>query len=556
MKENQKVKDIHSKKSKKSRIITIILVLLINLGIVGFIVGRELSSKGGSGRSKLEISTLNPWFTIAAIAGFGLALFAEYMKYRRMILSSCGRLDRRGAFQVATYGKYADNVTPLGAGGQPFQIHFLHKRGYPGGASTSVTMNGFLSQQFAFIVIAIIVLIVGPSTIEIPKEVLALRIVAYVGLGFYSFMPLLILAFAIFPKPITAIIMGILKLGYKMHIVKDYETIHEKLIKGMKEYTDLLKQAIRKPSFLIPTMFWAFVYQMSILCIPFFTIRAFGGTDSWWYIFVITINVYLAITIIPTPGNSGAAESTFYIVFSVLETGAVFWAMIFWRFLVYYSWIIIGLIVVVRTTVKNTYKHMKEIPSDRALNICLVCEKIPSIFDDVMEAAKAYQKLGHNVVLLTPERFKEEKENVDYEIISLPSFKSNKPYISGKLIRKLEKKNFDLIHIFSPYKLGRRMRIFGRKHKIPTFATFYLDYSKLALNNKEKKFKKFSKKIFLHFYHRVDTVWAIDEEAGEILKAYGFNRQVEFIDDVNKSSKSSDYSIMIERYIAEAAHPN
>ena len=152
--------------------------------------------------------------------------------------------------------------------------------------------------------------------------------------------------------------------------------------------------------------------------------------------------------------------------------------------------------------------------------------------------------------------FKEEKENVDYEIISLPSFKSNKPYISGKLIRKLEKKNFDLIHIFSPYKLGRRMRIFGRKHKIPTFATFYLDYSKLALNNKEKKFKKFSKKIFLHFYHRVDTVWAIDEEAGEILKAYGFNRQVEFIDDVNKSSKSSDYSIMIERYIAEAAHPN
>ena len=139
MKVDNKVQEIDTKKKKKSRLITLLLVIVLNLGIVAFIVIRELTNNKGE-PSKLEISSLNPIFTILGIVVFGAALFAEYMKYRNLILSGCGRLDRRGSFQVATYGKYADNITPLGAGGQPFQIHFLHKRGYTGGASTSITI--------------------------------------------------------------------------------------------------------------------------------------------------------------------------------------------------------------------------------------------------------------------------------------------------------------------------------------------------------------------------------------------------------------------------------
>ena len=200
---------VHNKKKKKSRIITLILVILVNLGIVAYIMIRELGTTSGD-KSKIDIKTINPLFAGLGIALFALALFAEFMKYRRMLLSIGGRLDRRGAFQVAAYGKYADNITPLGAGGQPFQIHFLHKRGYSGASATSVTMSSFLSQQIAFIIIAIAVLIISPSTVTLPDSVLAIRIMAYIGLGFYSFLPLLIILFAIFPKAITAMIMCIL----------------------------------------------------------------------------------------------------------------------------------------------------------------------------------------------------------------------------------------------------------------------------------------------------------------------------------------------------------
>ena len=537
MKENQVVQDIHSKKKKKSRIITLLLVILVNLGIVAYIVIRELTDHKGE-KSKLEVSSLNPLFTVLAVVLFGAALFAEYMKYRRMLLSGAGRLDRRGAFQVATYGKYADNITPLGAGGQPFQIHFLHKRGYPGGVSTSTTMNGFLSQQIAFILIAVAVLIISPSTADIPDSVLALRIMAYVGLAFYSFFPLLVIAFAIFPKPITAMIKAILKLGNKLHIIKNIDATHERVLKGIKEYTDLIKQAIKRPTFWIPTLFWSLVYQFAILSIPFFCIRAFGGEGDWWTLFSITVNIYLAITIFPTPGNSGFAEGSFMFVFSALPSGAVFWAMIFWRALVYYSWIVIGLVVVLRTAVKNTYMHRKEVPSGRPLNICLVCDSYFPVIDGVIRTidqyAREFTKMGHHVVVVVPMLKGADDSNLPYEVYRMPQFKvpgipfeSVKPFLGKKAKKYLKSKEFDVIHIHSPMILGKMMQKFGRKNKIPVFTTFHSKYYDDTYDiTHSKLLASIMVKYILHFYHRVDHVWACSASTGETLKSYGYNGHI------------------------------
>ena len=536
MNDDKKIQEIDTKKKKKSRVITLLLVILLNLIIVGVIVFTELRKTKGEGEtSKFEISKLNPIFTLLGIALFGVALFAEFMKYRRMILSGCGRLDRRGAFQVATYGKYADNITPLGAGGQPFQIHFLHKRGYTGGASTSITMTGFLSQQIAFIIIAVLVLIIAPYTFTLPSEVVAVKVMAYIGLGFYSFFPLLVILFALIPKPINALIIGFIKLGHKMHIVKDYEKVHERTINGIKEYVDLIKQAIRRPTFLIPTMFWSLVYQMAILSIPFFAIMAFGGDVIWWNTFAITVYIYLAITIIPTPGNSGVAEASFFLVFSSLSAGALFWAMLFWRALVYYSWIVIGLVVVLRSSVKNSYMHRKEVPSDRPLNIALVCDNFFPVIDGVVRTvdqyAREFVKMGHHPVVIVPDLDGADDSNLPYEVYRLPKFKvpgipfdSVKPFLGRKAKKYFDSKNFDVMHIHSPMILGQMMQKYGRRHKIPVFTTFHSKYYDDTLHLTHSKIlASIMVKYILYFYHRVDRVWACSTSTGETLKSYGYN---------------------------------
>ena len=63
------------------------------------------------------------------------------------------------------------------------------------------------------------------------------------------------------------------------------------------------------------------------------------------------------LTHIPTPGNSGAADLSFYVLFStgLTTAGLAFPAMVVWRILSFYSLIIIGFIF---TTVYK--KHHKK----------------------------------------------------------------------------------------------------------------------------------------------------------------------------------------------------
>ena len=61
---------------------------------------------------------------------------------------------------------------------------------------------------------------------------------------------------------------------------------------------------------------------------------------------VMALNVYSAqsVTVIPTPGNSGAMEVVVTKSFAAVASAAVLsWSVLVWRFAVYYIYIIIGI---------------------------------------------------------------------------------------------------------------------------------------------------------------------------------------------------------------------
>jgi uncharacterized protein (TIRG00374 family) len=95
-----------------------------------------------------------------------------------------------------------------------------------------------------------------------------------------------------------------------------------------------------------------FCEQICSCSIAFFTLKFFGFdllnaiTGLEWILVVqICFLLYSAISFIPTPGNSGAADLSFFWLFSAgLSGGFAFPAMMTWRILSYYSFIIIGFI--------------------------------------------------------------------------------------------------------------------------------------------------------------------------------------------------------------------
>ena len=64
----------------------------------------------------------------------------------------------------------------------------------------------------------------------------------------------------------------------------------------------------------------------------------------------------------PTPGNAGAAEGAFYLVFSAMGSDGVFWAMLVWRIFCHYSFILIGAGIYGVNALRGKRRRRAEIP--------------------------------------------------------------------------------------------------------------------------------------------------------------------------------------------------
>jgi uncharacterized protein (TIRG00374 family) len=287
---------------------------------------------------------INMRFLLAAVGCYVAAISAESSKFYIMIRDFTGISSVRMAFEVALLGKYYDNITPTGAGGQPFQVYYLKKkRKIATGTSAAMPITGFLTLQLSFILLAITVFVFGtPYLKNVADYTIAIKISAYIGMLFYAFLPLLIIMFAIYPKVVETIAWFFVKLLGKLRIIKDAEVTLGKALVTLSEYRDGIVAIYKKKRMFLKLMGFGLIYQIALCSIPFFVLRAFGSPLSYFSTFSMIVLIYCAITYIPTPGNSGVAEASFYALLATLNQSYLFWAMMIWRFFSYYSFLMIG----------------------------------------------------------------------------------------------------------------------------------------------------------------------------------------------------------------------
>lgn len=340
-----KRRDISAHK-KKRKIIFIILFILLNVGVI---IATATSEFGNSqNATKLSEVKIAWWLLIPAVLCFLVAITAEISKYALMIrkMSSKKNFKETDGWKIARrtvlLGRYYDNITPAAVGGQPFQIYYMRKNsGLSTGDSTSIPMFGMISLQIAFIIIAIVCFLFGGVAGDYP----ALIITAWIGLAFYAFWPIMVAGISFFPKPTINFIKWVVKILARIRIVKNREATLEKVENEVENYASSVKMILKSKGLFLQTILLSLIFNLFIASIPFFVLTAFGGDVGFWSCFGTTIAVMSAIYFIPTPGNSGVAEGTFFLVFSALSSGYVFWAMLIWRFFSYYIYIIMGPII-------------------------------------------------------------------------------------------------------------------------------------------------------------------------------------------------------------------
>ena len=100
--------------------------------------------------------------------------------------------------------------------------------------------------------------------------------------------------------------------------------------------------------------------------IPYFLLIALCGqyvTPGWELFFtVVGLAMYAtyAAVFIPTPGNSGAIESVFMLAFASIASGVLFWYVLIWRFVLYYSYILLGIGMNIFDLVVNLRQEKKK----------------------------------------------------------------------------------------------------------------------------------------------------------------------------------------------------
>lgn len=371
-------------KSVNKKWLTALLFIAINLVAVLLTVVMEFIGDDHPTNIKKAWSIfMQNWgWGVSAIALVVIALIAESLKRFIFLNKTLNKKLPLISLSSAILCKYYDNITPLGAGGQPFEIYYLRKKGVPVGIASGVPLVSYALNKIAYVCVSLIAIIIcGFGEVS-----LFIQIISIIGLIVNLLVPAAIFLFTIMPRLSTSIAKFVAKLAKKLHIVKDERAFEEKITGSIKEYAECIHYFLNKSKMSIVIGFLcSVVYFLAIYSLPFFVIKLCGTVDiTWGRMFTYCVICYASVTLLPTPGGSGGAEVSFRSIFAkyILTDGMVIWGMLSWRVLGYYSFIAFGIILII---IQQILKFTKKVASGEIFEATHIKKEEPIPEEDQLE---------------------------------------------------------------------------------------------------------------------------------------------------------------------------
>ena len=349
---------------KKSRIWSnIFFVVSIALSLY-LIYG--LSKKAGSGSEKsfVEVwSNVNYTYLVISVATILAMMILDSLKYYVIMRATKVGAGYSTALKVGLLGKYYDYITPFSSGGQPMQIYYLHKKGIGGGESSAIIFIKFAFNMSMWLTICFCLMVFNRDAlfqyVTDSTQLKLFQIGGWIGFAVNCALPALIVSCVLLPKMTWAITRWVLNVGNKLKIVKNKDALYTRAKNAVDAFVRAFVSMLKKPFHSLILALLCIAEPLLGMILPYFVVVALGGNavipSSELMLAIMTLNVYvqMSVTVVPTPGNSGAMESAFMMTLVSVSEGVLFWTVFSWRFLSYYSYIIIGLIITIVYLVRN-----------------------------------------------------------------------------------------------------------------------------------------------------------------------------------------------------------
>lgn len=345
---------------KKNKWISIVALIVNLCVIVGIFLYYGLTS---GIKSPGEVLTLGiQWkYIIFALLAFLGYITLETLKYFQLIKKTTGRYRLKLSIGTMIMGAYYDNITPMSTGGEPYQIYYLNKNGVPGEKATSIPLMKHVIWLITYLFLGSSVLIINafyPFSTNIWIKIAGT--ISLVGNGTIIF---LLIFFSISKRTAQILVVKVLKLLHKMHIIKNYKVTFFKVVKFVRNYQKTIRELTKSFTTWIIQFLLAIGSYLSLFSIVYFIYLAFPhvvGGLTWGYVVCCMMLCDLVTSIAPLPGGTGFAELSFSTIFaSWFEPTILPWALIVWRTITYFSYLVLGGGNIVRNFIKVKIKEKK-----------------------------------------------------------------------------------------------------------------------------------------------------------------------------------------------------
>jgi len=233
-------------------------------------------------------------------------------------------------------------LTPAATGGQPVEVYYMNKEKIKVSNGTMAMLLQLCGFQISTILISIICAIFNYNML---KD----GIIWFYLLGLLlNSIALTFMLVGIFSKKITRKLINLLVKILKLIRVRNVEKKIDKIEEGLNEYNASAVFIKKHKGEFIKSIIRVMIQIIFYHSIPYFIYRAFGlDTYSYLKIFSIQSVLFITVSCIPLPGAIGISETLFLKIYGkvfgkVLLNGA----MLIYRFVSFYLYIIISTIVV------------------------------------------------------------------------------------------------------------------------------------------------------------------------------------------------------------------
>lgn len=340
----------------------IILPILLGLGVVGWLISKDINAEV---LSKLVFTWKSAFWILVA----WLCMVCRDLGYIiRIRVLSDNDLTWRQAFRVIMLWEFTSAITPSTVGGTAVAVVFLHKEGMTVGRSTAVVLaTSFLDELYFVIVLPIILLIVGKvalftTTLQGTGLSFLNELTTITSIGYGVILVWVILVgYGLFfnPAGISKLIIKIFSLPILRRWKESAKNAGNDIIESSYE---LKKKSISfwiKASMATILSWTARYWVVNAIIVAFFVI------NDHFLIFARQLVTWIMMIISPSPGGSGFAELIMgryisdQLPYEAALAGSIALAIaIIWRIITYYPYLIIGALLVPGWISKNFVKPL------------------------------------------------------------------------------------------------------------------------------------------------------------------------------------------------------